>query len=97
MGKEYAQTKESIVTFVANRTGVNKETTKKVINEALNVIAETISAKQSVAISGFGVFKTAERAARTGRNPKTGEEIQIPARTAVVFKAYNGLKDAVNR
>ncbi len=60
------------------------------------MIAEALAAKQTVAISGFGTFKVTERPARKGRNPRTGEEIQIPARNAVTFKPYNKLKDSIN-
>jgi DNA-binding protein HU-beta len=73
--------------------------TKKAAAEAVDLILDSITAAlkkgDSVSIAGFGTFKVSERKARTGRNPRTGETIQIAARKAPVFKAGAGLKNAV--
>lgn len=60
------------------------------------VIARTLNRGNKVQITGFGTFETRKRKARMGRNPQTGEEIRIPASTAVSFRAGKGLKDKVN-
>lgn len=67
---------------VARVSGVKKEDVQKVI-EAIGTLAAT----ENVSIRGFGTFKTATSAARKGRNPQTGKEIQIPAKTSLKFKA----------
>jgi DNA-binding protein HU-beta len=73
--------------------------TKKAAAQAVDVIFDGIAAAlkkgDSVSIAGFGTFKVSERKARTGRNPRTGETIEIAARKAPVFKAGTGLKNAV--
>jgi len=60
-----------------------------------SIIAGTLKSGDSVAISGFGSFKTVKRAARKGRNPRTGQEIKIPASTAVKFTAGKALKESL--
>jgi DNA-binding protein HU-beta len=88
--------KNDIVTSIVETTSM----TKTEANRAFDIIFETISnalAKgDSVQISGFGTFEVRERAARTGRNPKTGETIQIAASKAVGFKAGKTIKEKVN-
>jgi len=73
--------------------------TKKAAAEAVDIILDSIAGAlkkgDSVSIAGFGTFKISQRKARTGRNPRTGEAIQIAARKAPVFKAGSGLKNAV--
>ncbi len=96
MSKKTVQNKEDIATVVADKTGISKNITKTVVDNAFSAIIEALAAKQTVAISGFGIFKVTERSARKGRNPRTGEEIQIPARNAVTFKSYGKLKDLLN-
>ena len=60
------------------------------------VIAKALRKNQKVQITGFGTFESRQRKARTGRNPRTGEKIRIPASRAVSFRAGKGLKDALN-
>ncbi len=67
---------------VAKAAGIKPEVLKSVV-EAIQAVAAT----ESVVIKGFGTFKTVTRAARSGRNPQTGAAIQIPAKTALTFKA----------
>lgn len=86
---------------VAERTGLAKSQVGTVIDAIFNtedgVIAETLRGGDSVSLTGFGAFKTSERAARKGRNPQTGKEIDIAASTGVSFSAGKGLKDTMNR
>ena len=73
--------------------------TKKAASQAVDVVLDSIVAAlkrgDSISIAGFGTFKVSQRKARTGRNPRTGEAIQIAARKVPVFKAGTGLKKAV--
>lgn len=86
-------------TELASAVAKSIHVTKKVAEEAIDAVFETITdalAKgEKVRISGFGVFETVERAARKGRNPQTGEEIDIPATVTPKFKAGKALKEAV--
>lgn len=65
------------------------------VEAVLDTIMKTLARGEEVALTGFGTFKVAKRAARAGVNPKTGEKIQISAKTLPKFKAGKGLKDAV--
>ncbi|MDP8216036.1 MAG: HU family DNA-binding protein [Candidatus Kaelpia imicola] len=73
--------------------------TKKAASQAVDVVLDSIVAAlkrgDSISIAGFGTFKVSQRKARIGRNPRTGETIQIAARKAPVFKAGAGLKNAL--
>ncbi len=73
---------------------VKKQATE-VVDAVFNTITKTLSKKEEVAIAGFGAFKVAQRAARMGVNPKTGEKIQIAASIKPKFRAAKALKDAV--
>lgn len=78
--------------------GANLETKKlagEVVDLFFDTITKTLKKGDDVAITGFGTFKVAKRAARMGVNPKTGAQIKIPAATVPKFKAGKGLKDAV--
>ena len=87
--------KTELIAAIAEKT----ELTKKDSDAAVNAIFETISAAlasdDKVQLAGFGTFEVRERPARTGRNPQTKEEIEIPASRTAVFKAGKALKDAV--
>ena len=89
-------TKKELVAKVACETGVNKNDAEAVVNAALNAIAEALKEGDKVQLIGFGTFEVKERAARTGRNPQTGAEMNIPASKAPKFKAGKAFKDAVN-
>ncbi len=88
-------TKQELVAKIAS----DSEITKKAAEAALNSVTESITGAlkggESVSLIGFGTFSVAERAARTGRNPRTNEEIQIPARRVPTFKAGKALKESV--
>jgi len=73
----------------------SKKDAQAAVDCVLSNITETLAAKESVTLVGFGTFKTAERKARKGRNPQTGKEIDIPARNVPKFVPGKALKDAV--
>ena len=89
--------KTEFIKAVAEKADVTQVEAKKVIEAMLDTIAESLERGEEVQFVGFGSFKLAERAARTGRNPQTGEDIEIPASKFVTFKSGNLLKNRVNK
>lgn len=89
--------KNELISAVAEATGISKKDTSAVIGATLDKIAEAIVAGDKVQLVGFGTFETRERGERTGKNPRTGEEVKIAACKAPAFKAGKALKDAVNK
>lgn len=87
--------KENFISAVADKTLMTKKDAKIAVEAVLEVIKETLSNDEAIQFTGFGTFETKVRSARTGRNPQTGEEIQIPATKVPTFKAGKILKDAV--
>ncbi|HHY11060.1 MAG TPA: HU family DNA-binding protein [Firmicutes bacterium] len=87
--------KTELVGAVAKKAGLTKKDTEKAINSFIDVVQETLAEGDTVAILGFGTFLARERSAREGRNPRTGEPIQIAAARVPVFRPGRGLKDAV--
>lgn len=90
-------TLEELVNAVAKETGMTKANAGKAVHAVLHAIESALTQGQRVAIAGFGVFEVTERAARKGRNPRTGETIDIPPTKAVRFRPGKTLRDAVNR
>ena len=88
--------KAELVAAVAEKTALSKKDSEKAINAAFDAITAALKAGEKVAVVGFGGFEVKERAARTARNPRTGEEIEIAASKAVSFKPGKALKDEVN-
>ena len=88
-------TKTELISAVAEKTGVSKKDTEKTVNAVLDTISETLVKGDKIAFVGFGTFETRKRAAKTGKNPRTGETLNIPASTIPAFKAGKGFKDAV--
>lgn len=88
-------TKTEIIRNVASATGESIKTTETVVNSFLNHVAVALATDDKVQLIGFGTFEVRERKAKVGRNPRTGEEIEIAATKAPVFKARALLKDAV--
>lgn len=88
--------KNDLVATVASSTGVSKAEAAKAVDGVFNAITSALKKGQEVRLVGFGTFSVAKRAATTGRNPRTGATIQIPASMQPKFKAGKGLKDAVN-
>ena len=89
--------KAELVNAMATETGLKKKDVESVLNSFVNVVSNELSNKGKVQLVGFGTFETRERAARTGRNPQTGEDIKIAAATTPAFKAGKALKDKVNK
>jgi DNA-binding protein HU-beta len=87
--------KTDLVDSVAERTGLAKSDAARAVEAVLGVVTETLQRGDAVAIAGFGIFQAKVRAARTGRNPRTGEAISIPASRVPSFKAGKALKDAL--
>lgn len=87
--------KAELITAVAEKTGLSKKDSEKAVNAALEAITTSLEAGEKVQLVGFGVFDVKSRAARIGRNPKTKEEIEIPATRVPQFKAGKALKDSV--
>jgi DNA-binding protein HU-beta len=86
---------QDLVDAVATATGASKADAAKVVAAVLEVIRDGLQRGEKVAISGFGVFETAERGPSKGRNLRTGEAIDVPAMTQVKFRPGKPLKDAV--
>ncbi|HIS12426.1 MAG TPA: HU family DNA-binding protein [Candidatus Onthocola stercoravium] len=88
--------KVELVEAVAEETGLTKADATKAIDATFKAITNALANGDKVPLVGFGTFDVSERAAREGRNPRTGEPVTIAARKAVTFKAGSALKDAVN-
>ncbi|MBP0968302.1 MAG: HU family DNA-binding protein [Oscillospiraceae bacterium] len=88
--------KAELIEAIANETGLSKKDTDAALKSFINVVSDALQKKDKVQLIGFGTFETAERAARTGRNPASGETIKIAASTLVKFKAGAALKEKVN-
>ena len=89
--------KTELVAAAAEQTGMTKKDTEKALNAAFDVIASALSKGEKVQVSGFGIFEIKEREARMGRNPRTGEAIEIAASRTPTFKASKTLKDALEK
>ena len=87
--------KTELVAAVAEKAALSKKDSEKAINAAFEAITAAMAAGDKVQLVGFGAFEVKERNARVGRNPRTKEEIQIPASRVPAFKAGKALKDAV--
>ena len=88
--------KTQLIDVVATKTGLKKKDAEAAVNAVNEAIVEALKAGDKVQVIGFGTYEVKERAAREGRNPKTGETITIAASKAPVFFAGKALKDAVN-
>ena len=88
--------KTELVAGVAEKAGLTKKDAEKAVNALFDSVQQELVAGGKVQMIGFGTFEVKERAARKGRNPRTGEDIEIPASKNPVFKAGKALKDAVN-
>ena len=88
--------KTELVAAIAEKTGLTKKDAEGAVKAFTDTVAEQLKAGDKIQLVGFGTFEVAERAARTGKNPQTGEAINIPASKAPKFKAGKALKDTVN-
>ena len=89
-------TKTDLVNYVAEETGLTKADALRAIDATMSGIAAGLQKEGKVTLTGFCTFTKQHKAARTGRNPRTGEAVKIPARTVVNIKAGSKLKDSVN-
>ncbi len=88
--------KGELVDSIAKQSGLTKTDAAKALDATLDAITSTLQNGDKVTLPGFGTFSTSKRSARTGRNPQTGKEIKIKAKTVAKFKAGKNLADAVN-
>ena len=79
-------TKKDIVMKVSNETNVAQIDVKKVVQKTLDAVVESLERGETVELRNFGVFKVKSRRGRVGRNPRTGQEVQVPEKKVVVFK-----------
>lgn len=88
--------KQELIEAVAASTGASKAVTGEALDAVIGAITRAVAKGEGVQLAGFGSFSQGRRAARTGRNPSTGEEMQIAAAKTVKFTAGKAFKDAVN-
>ena len=89
--------KVELIAAVAEKAGLSKKDSDKAVAAVLESIVDALASGDKVQLVGFGTFEVRAREARTGRNPRTKETIQIPASKSPVFKAGKALKDAVSK
>ncbi|HID57119.1 TPA: HU family DNA-binding protein [Candidatus Poribacteria bacterium] len=90
-----AKTKNDLVAAVVEKAGLTKKQAAAAVDAVLDTIRESLASGEKVSLIGFGSFDVKERKAREGRNPQTGEKIQIPAKKVPVFKPGKQLREAV--
>ncbi len=88
--------KTQLVEKIAENAELSKASAGRALDAMIDVISESLQKEESVTLIGFGSFLVRDRAARVGRNPQTGEDIQIAAAKVPAFKAGKSLKDSVN-
>ncbi|MBO5426436.1 MAG: HU family DNA-binding protein [Lachnospiraceae bacterium] len=88
--------KNELVTSMAEKTGMKKTEVEKVLKAFTDTVAAELKKGEKIQLVGFGTFEVAERPAREGRNPRTGETMKIAASKSPKFKAGKALKDSVN-
>lgn len=89
--------KSEIVASLADSNELSRGKAEKVVDDLLDLIAEALAKGDKVVLSGFGTFEVRTRVARSGRNPRTGETIDVPEQKTPAFKVGKLLKDAVNK
>ena len=88
--------KAELVAAIAEKTELSKKDSEKALKAFIEVVTDELAKGEKVQLVGFGTFEVAQRAAREGRNPQSGEVMSIPASKAPKFKAGKALKDTVN-
>ncbi len=88
--------KSELVAAIADSAEITKADASRALQALLDTVTSTLAKGESVSLTGFGNFSVSKRAARIGRNPRTGKELKIAAKTVAKFKAGKGLSDAVN-
>ena len=89
--------KAELVELVANKTGTSKRLSEETLDLLTSVITKSVARGEKVTLVGFGTFQRRDRRARKGRDPRTGAEIDIPARKVPAFTAGKQFKQAVNK
>ncbi|MBR3617986.1 MAG: HU family DNA-binding protein [Acholeplasmatales bacterium] len=89
--------KSELVAQLADSNDLSRREAEKIIDDFLELIMDELAKDEKVVLSGFGTFEVRTRVARSGRNPRTGEEINVPEQKTPAFKAGKLLKDAVNK
>ena len=95
-GKGHSVNKNELITKVADSSGLSKTDAGSAVDSVIESIVGALKAGDDVRLVGFGTFSVSDRAASEGRNPRTGEKINIPASKQPKFKAGKGLKDSLN-
>ena len=88
--------KQELVSEISNRTGLIKKDAENVVVTFMDIVKDSLIKGEKVSLSGFGIFDVVKRAARTARNPKTGETIEVGASKSPKFKPSKSLKESVN-
>ena len=89
--------KTELVAAVAEKSGLSKKDEEKAVASVIDVIVESVANGEKVQLVGFGTFEQRQRNARTGCDPRTKQQIEIPASKVPAFKAGNAFKEAVNK
>ena len=89
--------KQDLIEIISSETNIAKIDAENALNTFLKTVTNELKKGGEVILVNFGSFKAVKRAARKGRNPQTGKEIDIPAAISAKFKAGKGLKDAINK
>lgn len=89
--------KKELIDSVSSSTGETKRTVSEVLDATIDSISRAVTKGERVSLPGFGTFERRARSARTARNPRTGEEIKVPATKVPAFKAGAAFKDSVGR
>lgn len=89
--------KEELVKEIAKKAKISQKQASDILSLTLDTIEKTVSKGKKVTLVGFGTFESRKRAARIGRNPQTGKEIKIPAKTVPAFSAGKKFKELVNK
>ncbi len=90
-------TKADLVDIIFGKVGLSKIESQNIVEMIFDTISQTLVEGESVKISGFGTFNVKKKNARRGRNPKTGDELQITPRRVITFRASNHFKDMVEK
>ena len=93
--QEAEMNKAELVEEIAGQTGLTKRTSREAVDAIISAITDSLAGEERVTLVGFGAFQVRERKARRGRNPQTGQTIQVPAKKVPKFKAGKGLKEKV--
>lgn len=88
-------TKAELVSLVAEKAGLTKREADKAVDAVVEVVGGTLGAGGRVRVDGLGIFEVVERAAKVGRNPRTGQRVHVPPRKAVRFRASKSLRESV--